>query len=102
MSSSASRYDAVVVGAGHNGLTAAAYLARAGLRTLVLERRGIVGGGCVRGEIAAGFRASTTSYIASMLRAEGIRELVLGGVWAGVRALRCGSRVGVPRWVSGP
>ena len=59
-------YDAVVVGAGHNGLTAAAYLARAGLTTLVVERRAVVGGACVTEEIAPGCRASTTSYIASM------------------------------------
>jgi phytoene dehydrogenase-like protein len=71
-------YDAVVVGAGHNGLTAAAYLARAGLDCLVLERRGLVGGCCVTEEIAPGCRASTTSYIASMLRPEVIRDLALG------------------------
>jgi phytoene dehydrogenase-like protein len=70
-------YDAIVVGAGHNGLTAAAYLARAGLRTLAVERRGLVGGCCVTEEIAPGCRASTTSYIASMLRPEVIRELRL-------------------------
>ena len=63
-------YDAIVIGAGHNGLTAAAYLARAGLSTLVLERRDIVGGCCVTEEIAPGCRVSTTSYIASMLRPE--------------------------------
>jgi hypothetical protein len=63
-------YDAVVIGAGHNGLTAAAYLSRAGLSTLVLERRDIVGGCCVTEEIAPGCRVSTTSYIASMLRPE--------------------------------
>src|ERR1700758_5103246 len=68
------RYDAIVVGAGHNGLTTAAYLARAGLNTLVLERRDIVGGACVTEEIAPGVRASTTSYIASMLRPEVIRD----------------------------
>jgi phytoene dehydrogenase-like protein len=71
-------YDAIVVGGGHNGLTAAAYLASAGLSTLVLERREIVGGCCVTEEIAPGCRASTTSYIASMLRPEVIRDLRLG------------------------
>jgi phytoene dehydrogenase-like protein len=75
---SQNRYDAIVVGAGHNGLTTAAYLARGGLRTLVLERREIVGGACVTEEIAPGVRASTTSYIASMLRPEVIRDLKLG------------------------
>ncbi|HEX6262159.1 MAG TPA: NAD(P)/FAD-dependent oxidoreductase [Actinomycetota bacterium] len=75
--SRAGPHDAIVVGGGHNGLVAAAYLARRGLRTLVLERRGIVGGACVTEEIAPGVRASTTSYIASMLRPEIIRGLDL-------------------------
>jgi phytoene dehydrogenase-like protein len=70
-------YDAIVVGAGHNGLTAGAYLARAGLSTLILERREIVGGCCVTEEIAPGCRASTTSYIASMLRPKVIEDLSL-------------------------
>ena len=70
-------YDAVVVGAGHNGLTAAAYLARAGLTTLVLERREILGGCCVTEEIAPGCRASTTYYVASMFRPEVISDLRL-------------------------
>ncbi|MEX0756303.1 MAG: NAD(P)/FAD-dependent oxidoreductase [Actinomycetota bacterium] len=74
---SSNGYDAIVVGGGHNGLTASAYLARAGLRTLVLERRDLVGGACVTEEIAPGVRASTTSYIASMLRPEVIRDLQL-------------------------
>src|SRR5438105_14337160 len=75
--SSLSKYDVIVIGAGHNGLTAAAYLGGAGLSTLVLERRDIVGGCCVTEEIAPGCRASTTSYIASMLRPEVIRDLDL-------------------------
>jgi phytoene dehydrogenase-like protein len=80
-------YDAIVIGGGHNGLTAAAYLAGAGLRTIVLERRDIVGGACVTEEIAPGCRASTTSYIASMLRPEVIRDLELGR--HGLRMVAC-------------
>ena len=71
------RYDAIVVGGGHNGLTASFYLARAGMKTLVLERRDLLGGACVTEEIAPGCRASTASYIASMLRPEVIRDLDL-------------------------
>src|SRR5499433_1400298 len=81
------RWDAIVVGAGHNGLTAGAMLARAGLSTLVVERRDTVGGCCVTEEIAPGCRASTTSYIASMLRPEVIRELDLGS--HGLRMVPC-------------
>src|SRR5258708_26682251 len=87
-------YDAVIVGAGHNGLTAAGYLARAGLSTLVLERRDIVGGCCVTEEIAAGCRASTTSYIASMLRPEVIRDLKLAQY--GLRMVPCDPALQVP------
>ncbi len=71
-------YDAIVVGAGHNGLVAAAYLARAGLRTLVLERRGIVGGACVTEEVWPGFHVSTTSYVNSMFQGRIIEDLRLG------------------------
>jgi phytoene dehydrogenase-like protein len=88
------RYDAIVVGAGHNGLTAAAYLARAGLSTLVLERREIVGGACVTEEIAPGCRASTTSYIASMLRPEVIRDLGLAR--HGLKMVPCDPALLVP------
>ena len=87
-------YDAIVVGAGHNGLTAAAYLARAGLSTLVLERREIVGGCCVTEEIAPGCRASTTSYIASMLRPTVIRDLDLAT--HGLRMVPCDPSLLVP------
>jgi phytoene dehydrogenase-like protein len=89
-----SRYDAVVVGAGHNGLTAGAYLARSGLRTLILERRDVVGGACVTEEIAPGIRASTTSYIASMLRPEVIRDLRLHD--HGLRMVPCRPGLQVP------
>ena len=88
------RYDAIVVGGGHNGLTAAAYLARAGLSTLVLERREIVGGCCVTEEIAPGCRASTTSYIASMLRPEVIQDLRLAEY--GLRMVPCDPAIQVP------
>jgi len=88
------RYDAIVVGAGHNGLTAAAYLARAGLSTLVLERREIVGGCCVTEEIAPGCRVSSTSYIASMLRPEVIQDLRLAEY--GLRMIPCDPAIQVP------
>jgi phytoene dehydrogenase-like protein len=93
-SSSSNLYDAVVIGAGHNGLTAGAYLARAGLSTLVLERRDIVGGCCVTEEIAPGCRVSTTSYIASMLRPEVISDLRLGE--HGLRMVPCDPAIQVP------
>ena len=88
------RYDAIVVGGGHNGLTAAAYLARAGLSTLVLERRHMVGGCCVTEEIAPGCRVSTTSYIASMLRPEVIVDLKLRA--HGLRMVPCDPAIQVP------
>jgi phytoene dehydrogenase-like protein len=71
------RYDAVIIGGGHNGLVSAAYLARAGLKTLVLERRYVLGGAAVTEEIVPGFRFSVASYVVSLLRPEIIRELDL-------------------------
>jgi phytoene dehydrogenase-like protein len=73
----AERYDAVVVGGGHNGLTGAAYLARAGWSVLVLERRHVLGGATVTEEVFPGFKFSVASYVVSLLRPEIIRELEL-------------------------
>jgi phytoene dehydrogenase-like protein len=71
------RYDAVVIGGGHNGLISAAYLARAGMKTLVLEKRHVLGGAAVTEELYPGFRFSVFSYVVSLLRPEIIRELQL-------------------------
>ena len=71
------RFDAIVIGAGHNGLTAAAYLARAGKKVLVLERRHVVGGAAVTEEVFPGFKFSVCSYVVSLLRPEIIRDLDL-------------------------
>jgi phytoene dehydrogenase-like protein len=69
-------YDAIIIGAGHNGLVAGFDLARGGARVLILERREIVGGACVTEEFAPGFRASTGAYVLSMLR---------GSIWRDMR-----------------
>ena len=71
------RYDAVVIGGGHNGLVAAAYLAKAGKKVAVLERRHVLGGAAVSEEIVPGYRFSVFSYVVSLLRPEIIRELEL-------------------------
>ncbi|XP_065528102.1 pyridine nucleotide-disulfide oxidoreductase domain-containing protein 2 isoform X1 [Lathamus discolor] len=70
-------YDAVVIGAGHNGLVAAAYLQRAGLRTAVLEKRHVLGGAAVTEEIVPGFKFSRASYLLSLLRPQIYTELEL-------------------------
>ena len=70
-------YDALIVGGGHNGLTCAAYLADAGLKVLVLERRGVVGGAAVTEEFHPGFRNSVASYTVSLLNPKVIADLEL-------------------------
>ena len=70
-------YDVIVIGGGHNGLVCGAYLAKAGLRTLVLERREIFGGAAVTEEFSPGFRASRFSYVMSLLHPRVIRDLEL-------------------------
>src|SRR6516225_7453335 len=72
-----SKYDAIIIGGGHNGLVNAAYLARAGKKVLVLERRHVVGGAAVTEEVFTGFHFSVCSYVVSLLRPEIIRELDL-------------------------
>jgi phytoene dehydrogenase-like protein len=70
-------YDAIIIGGGHNGLVTAAYLARAGLSVLVLERRHVLGGAACSEELYPGFRFSVCSYVVSLLRPEIIRQLDL-------------------------
>jgi phytoene dehydrogenase-like protein len=74
---SKSKYDVIVIGGGHNGLTNAAYLARAGKKVLVLERRHVLGGAAVTEEVFPGFKFSVCSYVVSLLRPEIIRDLDL-------------------------
>src|SRR5467141_1551256 len=71
------KYDVVVIGGGHNGLVNAAYLARAGKKVLILERRHVLGGAAVTEEVFPGFKFSVCSYVVSLLRPEIIRELDL-------------------------
>src|SRR5215831_12414052 len=71
------RYDVVVVGAGHNGLVCACYLAARGLSVCMLERRAVAGGAAVTEEFHPGFRNSTASYTVSLLNPKVIRDLRL-------------------------
>src|SRR5438132_9913817 len=71
------KYDAVIVGAGHNGLVTACYLARAGWKVIVLERRYIVGGACVTEEVFPGYKVSTAAYVNSLFRKEIVHDLRL-------------------------
>lgn len=74
---STSQYDAIIIGGGHNGLTTAAYLAKAGKKVVVLERRHVLGGAAVTEEVYPGYKYSVCSYVVSLLRPEVIRELEL-------------------------
>lgn len=71
------QYDVIVIGGGHNGLTCGAYLAKAGKKVLVLERRSVIGGAAVTEEFTPGFRTSTFSYVMSLLHPKVIRDLGL-------------------------
>src|SRR5579883_2138758 len=71
------KYDAIIVGGGHNGLVTAAYLARAGRKVLVLERREMVGGCAVTEEIWPGYKVSTGAYLTSLMQERIVRELEL-------------------------
>ena len=71
------RFDCVIIGGGHNGLVAAAYLAKAGKSVCVVERRGVLGGACATEELWPGYKVSTAAYVVSLLLAEIIRDLRL-------------------------
>src|SRR5512137_250528 len=73
----AERTDVIIIGAGHNGLTCACYLAAAGLKVHIVERRAVVGGAAVTEEFHPGFRNSTASYTVSLLNPRVIRDLRL-------------------------
>src|SRR5262245_63111392 len=73
----ANQFDALIIGAGHNGLVTAGYLARAGLKVVALERRPVLGGACVTEEAWPGFKVSTLSYLCSLLQPRIVQELKL-------------------------
>jgi phytoene dehydrogenase-like protein len=81
--------DAVIIGAGHNGLVCACYLARAGLKVRMLERRPVVGGAAVTEEFHPGFRNSTAAYTVSLLQAKVIHDLNLAAMGCVSSSGRC-------------
>ena len=86
-----SSYDSIIIGAGHNGLVCASYLAKAGKKVLILEQRKIIGGAAVTEEITPGFKASIFSYLMSLLHPRIIKDLQLKE--RGLRVLPCSDMV---------
>jgi phytoene dehydrogenase-like protein len=82
-------YDAIIIGGGHNGLVCAAYLAKAGRKVLVLERRHVLGGCAVTEELYPGFKYTVCSYVVSLLRPRIIRDLNLAGHGLNIVPLEC-------------
>jgi phytoene dehydrogenase-like protein len=89
MAKSNGTWDAIIVGGGHNGLTCAAYLAKAGRRVLVLERRHVLGGAAVSEQVFPGFTYSVCSYVVSLLRPWIIRDLELSRFGLDLIPLEC-------------
>ena len=84
----ANDYDLIIIGGGHNGLVTAAYMARAGRKVLVLEKRPVLGGACVTEETFPGYKVSTFSYVNSLFRPDIIRDLS-----SMITVLKCSSAV---------